>query len=47
MANYERHSSGLPMIVKFVEHFHNGVQSHTLSRYAIGYIYRPRREAHL
>lgn len=40
MANYERHSSGLPMIVKFVEHFHNGVQSHTLSRYAIGYIVR-------
>ena len=28
------------MIVKFVEHFHNGVQSHTLSRYAIGYIVR-------
>ena len=40
MANYERHSTGLPMIVKFVEHFHNGVQSHTLSRYAIGYIVR-------
>ena len=28
------------MIVKFVEHFHNGVQSHTLSRYAIGYVVR-------
>lgn len=40
MTNYERRSSALPMIVKFVEHFHNGVQSHTLSRYAIGYVAR-------
>ena len=40
MANYERRSSGLPMIVKFVEHYHNGVQSHNLSRYAIGYVVR-------
>lgn len=47
MANYERHSSGLPMIVKFVEHFHNGVQSHTLSRYAIGYIVRGEKHIYL
>lgn len=40
MPTYERRNSGLPMIVKFVEHFHNGVQSHNLSRYAIGYVVR-------
>lgn len=28
------------MIVKYVEHFHTGIQSHTLSRYAIGYVVR-------
>ncbi|MEG1622166.1 MAG: AraC family transcriptional regulator [Alistipes sp.] len=32
------HESGQPMIVKYVETSHNGIQSHSLSRYAIGYI---------
>lgn len=30
----------LPMIVKYVETLHNGIQTHVLSRYAIGYILR-------
>lgn len=30
----------LPMIVKYVETLHNGIQTHSLSRYAIGYILR-------
>jgi len=35
------HSSvGQPMIVKYVETLHNGIQSQMLSRYAIGYILR-------
>ena len=29
-----------PMIVKYVEALHNGIQSQALSRYAIGYILR-------
>lgn len=29
-----------PMIVKYVESLHNGIQSQALSRYAIGYILR-------
>lgn len=29
-----------PMIVKYTDTLHNGIQSHTLSRYAIGYILR-------
>ena len=29
-----------PMIVKYVETLHNGIQSQVLSRYAIGYILR-------
>lgn len=33
-------SAQQPMIVKYVETLHNGIQSHALSRYAIGYILR-------
>lgn len=29
-----------PMIVKYVETTHNGIQSQTLARYAIGYVLR-------
>ena len=33
-------SAQQPMIVKYVEALHNGIQSQALSRYAIGYILR-------
>lgn len=46
MSANDRRTTGLPMIVKFVEHFHNGVQSHTFSRYAIGYIVRGTKYIH-
>jgi AraC-like DNA-binding protein len=46
MESNERRASGLPMIVKFVEHARNGVQSHTFSRYAIGYIVRGTKFIH-
>lgn len=32
--------SGQPMIVKYVETSHTGIQSHSLSRYAVGYVVR-------
>lgn len=33
-------SAQQPMIVKYLESLHNGIQSQILSRYAIGYILR-------
>lgn len=40
MSNSFHSSVGQPMIVKYVETLHNGIQSQMLSRYAIGYILR-------
>ena len=33
-------SAQQPMIVKYVETLHHGIQSQTLSRYAIGFVLR-------
>ena len=40
MKNSMNSSVQQPMIVKYVESLHNGIQSQALSRYAIGYILR-------
>ena len=40
MKNSLNSSAQQPMIVKYVEALHNGIQSQALSRYAIGYILR-------
>ncbi|MDE5708368.1 MAG: AraC family transcriptional regulator [Alistipes sp.] len=40
MKNSVNSSAQQPMIVKYVETLHSGIQSQTLSRYAIGYILR-------
>lgn len=40
MGNISLASVTQPMIVKYVETSHNGIQSQTLSRYAIGYVLR-------
>ena len=42
MKNSLNSSAQQPMIVKYVEALHNGIQSQALSRYAIGYILEPR-----
>lgn len=38
MKNSMNSSAQQPMIVKYLESLHNGIQSQILSRYAIGYI---------
>lgn len=40
MKNSMNSSAQQPMIVKYLESLHNGIQSQILSRYAIGYILR-------
>ena len=40
MKNSLNSSAQQPMIVKYVEALHTGIQSQALSRYAIGYILR-------
>lgn len=45
MKNSMNSSAQQPMIVKYLESLHNGIQSQILSRYAIGYIYN--RQIHL
>lgn len=37
MKNSMNSSAQQPMIVKYLESLHNGIQSQILSRYAIGY----------
>lgn len=46
MKNSMNSSAQQPMIVKYLESLHNGIQSQILSRYAIGYILA-RDEIHL
>ena len=40
MKNSMNSSGQQPMIVKYMEPLHNGIQTQVLSRYAIGYILR-------